>query len=394
MKIGSIINRYIFKELVVPFFLSLLVFTFVFLISRILQLTDLLVNKGVSLLDILKLFIYATPYFFVFTIPMAVLFAVVLTFMKLSADNEITAMKGAGLSLYQILPPAYLVALIGFLMTLAVSVYLLPLANTALRDQVFKMASSKAEVVIRERLFIDDFEGLVLYIEGVNPQTREMSRVMVADERDPGVSQIIMGKRGLLLRDPTTRTMVLRLFDGVIDRRFTDSSRTETITFSVYDLKIGVQQMVASRSDDDRHREELSMGQLWRKMEETRGQSLDYYLYFMVFHERLSIPFACLCLGLLGVPLGIQSRSKKTSSSLLLAVTGFLCYYLLYSAAKGLGETGLYPPVLGLWLPNILFAGLTVYLMIRTANERPWALFELASTLRQRFSFLRRREAF
>ena len=112
-----IIHRYIFKNLLVPFGLAILIFTFTFFIYRVFQLTEMVVNRGMMLTDVLKVFAFASPYFFMFTIPMSVLFAVVLTFIKLSSDNEITALKAAGISLYKLLPPVYLLAVLGFLLT-------------------------------------------------------------------------------------------------------------------------------------------------------------------------------------------------------------------------------------------------------------------------------------
>lgn len=382
----KIIHRYIFMELLAPFFSALAVFTFIFLLSRILQLTELMINKGVSFWDIAQLFIYATPYFFVLTIPMAVLFSVVLTFMRLSSDNEITALKGAGLSLYQLLPAVATLCLSGFALTLFVSTYLLPRGNTALADHIFKMATSRAEVIIRERVFVDEFEGLVLYIEKVDDKTMTLNKIFVADERDPKTETVILAKKGSLIRDPGRRVLVLRLFDGVIDRLAMDFSQTETINFRTYDLKVNVHHMVAQRKAQGRHREELTMTELAAKLKTMKKGTVDYYLYFMVYHERLSIPFACLSLGLLGVALGIQSRARRTSSGLVLAVSAFLSYYLLYVAAKGLGETGLYPPLLGLWTPNIIFSILTIYLLVRTANERPWMVMAMVGRITRRIS--------
>ncbi len=387
----KLINRYILRELAVPFGVSLLIFTFIFLMSRVLQLTELMVNRGLSFTDILKLFLYATPYFLLFTIPMSVLFATVLTFIKLSADNEITAIKAAGISLYQILPPVAVLCLGGFGLTMFVSTYLLPRSNGALRDHMFNMVSSRAEVVIKERLFIDDFDGLVMYIEKVDPRTKQLHRVFVSDEREPQVRSVIVAKSGVLLRDPEARTLVLRLYDGTIDRYLTAGDITQTIDFATYDLKVDVGRIVTSRKTQ-RHREELKMGELLAKMNSFKEKGVQYYLHFIVFHERLSVPFACIFLGLLGVPLGIQSRVRRASSGLLLAVGAFLAYYLLYMAAKGMGETGLYPPLLGLWLPNLLFGALSAYLLHRTANERPWALIEVASEIRWRLLRVWRRK--
>ncbi len=377
----KIIHRYIFREMVVPFLLSLVVLTFIFLISRILQLTELMVNRGVSLLDIIKLFIFATPYFFVFTIPMAVLFAITLAFIRLSADNEITALKAAGVSLYQILPPVLALVACAFGFTMFVSTYLLPRGNAALTNHLFAMASSRAEVVIRERIFIDEFSDMVLYVESVDPKSRQFHRVFVADQRDQQTSTVILARRGALLRDQEQKILVLRLYQGVIDRLSAGRQLTETINFATYDLRIDVKHLSSQRQSQERHREELKMDELWRKLDELPRGTVQYYLYFMVFHERLSIPFACIFLGLLGVPLGIQSRVRRASSGLILAVGAFLSYYLLYMAAKGLGETGLYPPLLGLWLPNIIFGLLTLYLIVQTVRERPWFLGRLHDRL-------------
>ena len=233
---------------------------------------------------------------------------------------------------------------------------------------------------------MDEFEGLVLYIEKVDDKTMTLNKVFVADERDPKTETVILAKKGRLIRDPGRRVLVLRLFDGVIDRLAMDYSQTETINFRTYDLKVNVHHMVAQRKAQGRHREELTMTELAAKLKTMKPGTVDYYLYFMVYHERLSIPFACLSLGLLGVALGIQSRARRTSSGLILAVSAFLSYYLLYVAAKGLGETGLYPPLLGLWTPNIIFSILTVYLLIRTANERPWVVMALVGRITRRIT--------
>src|SRR5512136_1811233 len=96
--------RYLGKELLTSFALGLAGFTFILLTGRILQLTELFVNKGIPLSQILELLYYLLPSFLVLTIPMATLLSVLLTFNRLSGDNEFTAFKAAGVSLYQMTP--------------------------------------------------------------------------------------------------------------------------------------------------------------------------------------------------------------------------------------------------------------------------------------------------
>ena len=90
----------------------------------------------------------------------------------------------------------------------------------------------------------------------------------------------------------------------------------------------------------------------------------------MELHKKFSISFACFTLGILSVSLGIQSRSSKKSYGLVLGLVFFLIYYLLLSFGLVFGETGAYPPVIGMWVPNYIMGGLGLYLLFRTANER------------------------
>jgi len=88
MKINSIINRYLFAEMIGPFVINLVFFTFIFLMAEMLKITDLIVNYGVGIFTILIMLVYSTPYFLVYVIPMSIMMAVLLTFMRLSGDKR------------------------------------------------------------------------------------------------------------------------------------------------------------------------------------------------------------------------------------------------------------------------------------------------------------------
>lgn len=375
-----IIHRYILKSLLIPFGLALFTFTFTFFIYRVFQLTEMVVNRGMFLSDVVKVFVYASPYFFMFTIPMAVLFSVILTFLKLSSDNEITALKAAGLSLYKILPPVYYLVGLGFAMTLITATVLVPRGNTAMADLIFEMTSSRADVAIRERLFIDNFEGLAMYVEKVDPKTRELRKVFVYDDRDPDVDAAIMAERGAMLRDPVKREVVLRLYDGAIDRLARNWTSTQTIKFSTYDLKLNIRELAAARKTANRHRSEYKMGELSDRMKAATEakKPRDYRQYATIYHERLAIPFGCLVLGLIGVPLALQSNAtgRAKSKGVFLGVAAFLVYYLLYSAFRGFGDQGLMPPAVSLWIPNLIFVLLVVTFIRRSARELPLVSWE------------------
>lgn len=175
---------YLIKELFPAFLLGLIGFTFILLTGRIVQLMELFVNKGVPLGYILRLLYLLLPSFMVLTIPMATLLSVLLAFNRLSSDNEITALKASGVSLYQMIPPVLVFAVATYVATTFLSLYSVPRANEGSRALLYEVASSKANAGIREKMFNDDFEGLVLYVEEIKPRTLTWEKVFISDSRN------------------------------------------------------------------------------------------------------------------------------------------------------------------------------------------------------------------
>ncbi len=161
----KIINLYIFKEILTFFFLGLSIFTFVLLIGNILKLMEMIVSKGIGLSDVARLFLYMLPYILVFTIPMALLLALLLTFGKLSSESELIAFKASGLSLYQLAVPAGVLAVVTLLLTAFLSLFALPWGNISFKRELFHLVQTRAEAGIKEGVFNDDFAGLILYIQ-------------------------------------------------------------------------------------------------------------------------------------------------------------------------------------------------------------------------------------
>jgi len=185
---------YIVQEISTPLGMGLTVFTFILLIGRIFKLSDLVINKGVHLFDVLKLFVYILPNFLVFTIPMAFLLGVLLAFGRLSSDYELTAMKASGISLFQLMPPVITVALLCYIVAAFMAIYALPWGSRSFRNTLYHIARTKAHVESKPRVFNDSFSGLVFYAEGMNPRGDRMEGVLIQDERDKEKSQVILSR--------------------------------------------------------------------------------------------------------------------------------------------------------------------------------------------------------
>jgi lipopolysaccharide export system permease protein len=165
---------YILKEILPVSFIGLMIFTFILLMDKILKLIELIVSRGVNLFQILKLLLYISPSFLVFTIPMAVLLSILLAFSRLSTDSEITAFKASGISLYQLFLPVIVFSISAYLVT--TFLVLVSLKSGFLKHPLC-VAQSRRGIEIKERVFDDTFDGLVVYVD----------RVPIQEKTDAGI---------------------------------------------------------------------------------------------------------------------------------------------------------------------------------------------------------------
>lgn len=388
----TILGRYIFREMLVPFLVSLGVFTFVLLMARVTELTKLVVNKGVGLDVVGLLLFYTLPYFFVFTVPMATLLGVLLAFLRLSSDNEITVMKASGVSLWQMLPPVATLAVITWLLSWALAVWALPWGNYQFSSLLIKTAQTKGELALQERTFMDAFPGLLIQVTGM-PGDGALEDIFIVDERDPEKQSTIIAKSGRIF--PVTEgRLTLRLFDGSIHSVNQQLSVAQTITFQTYDLEMDAPD-AAGAQKEGKSEKEMYFSELLEELEKHPSGSPMYNSLQMELQKMFALPLGCLIMPLIALPLGIHSRGGR-SWGVAVAMVVFFIYYLMLSAAWSFGSIGVYPPIIGIWMPDIVFAVVGVLLFRRELKEKPYewlsGLERLPSRIVNRMNRLRGKE--
>jgi lipopolysaccharide export system permease protein len=375
--------RYLLVEEAIPFFVSLFVLTLVLFLGKTMRYTKLLFITGSGLADFGKLLLYLMPYLLAFTIPMATLMAILLAFARLAHDNELTAMKAAGISFYQTVPPVALLAGFAWFATLALSNFVLPHANSAFQRTVLEMARSRGELVLKERIFNDQFAGLVFFINSISPDGKHLREVFISDRRSPETKSSIIAEEGFVVHSPDGNRMTLRLLRGRIFRVAAEMQSLQTIRFQHYDLNLNLDSFALGDKEFRKVERHLTFTELRQAMAAAIVGSMEYNRLSYEFHRRLSLPFACVVLGFLAAPLSVQSRTGSRLSGVVLGILLFLLYYVFVSGAKALGEGGSYPPAVGLWLPNVIFSMLAIVLWIKTARESPFKPIVLVQRLVQ-----------
>jgi len=365
-----ITNLYILKETLPILLIGLLTFTVILLMDKILKLIELIVS-GVSLSQILMLLFFISPSFLIFTIPMAFLLGTLLSFGRLSGDSEITAFKASGVSLYQLFFPISILSISAYLLTTFLVFYGLPWGNQGFMATLYQIAQSKANIEIKERVFNDLFNGLVVYVDKVPLQGKKMEGILIYDERDGENVHTIFAKEGFLVNNPETQEIVLRLLNGDIHRLESKTKVYQKLKFDTYDLRIELGKTFAAWGARLKEHE-MSVDEIKEKIKKMKSFGLDTTSQEVELHKRYAIPFACIVFGLIGVPLGIQPRRSGRSYGFILSIFIILAYYISLTASELLALRKTLPPFLAGWTPNLIFFGLGVYLLVKAANESPF----------------------
>jgi lipopolysaccharide export system permease protein len=370
------LTTYLAAEVLPPFLFGLMAFTLILLIGRILKLVELVVNRGVPILQIGKLFALILPTFLEMTVPMALLMGIFLGLGRLSSDHEILALKASGISPVQILLPVGAIALIVSLVTLLLTTQVRPVANAALRNALYNIAKNRVASGLKEKVFNDDFPKILIYIEELVPPGETAKGVLIVDRRKSDHEQDIFGKVAFIFSDEETQSINFKLFDGTIYERQQKKPGFSRTRFNTYDFRLDPEDILGPSQQKDPEPKELSLRRLRKVIQLKVEQGLTPTPELIEFHRRFSFAFAPLTLCFLAVALVmVPTRSRASRSwGFALCMSWLLTYYALLSLGKALGERQMLPAVLAAWLPNIVLTLIALHFFRKALKESPFLI--------------------
>lgn len=353
MGLQTILDRYIFRELLSPFLISLGALCFVMLTKELLRLVELLVTKGVAFLSVLKVFAHLLPSFLVLTLPIAGIIASITAFGRLSFDKELVAMRAAGLSLVRLSHPVFVFALLVFGLTLTLSQWGQPWSNVNLKKVALNLLRDELVLELERGVFNEAVPKMVIYV----PDTQagqDPTGIFVSDDRNPDDPRVIVAQQYFVMTDPKSNQVALRLVDGVIHSRPDNVEQYSKVSFSTYDLKMNFNENLYG-SD-----ERSSVETILAKLDQSGWKDTAALRRLMEHYKDLAFPTASLVFCILGVPVGIVSKRSGRMGGFAVGVLVVVIYYVLNVACEFLVTTLIIPPFAGAWLPNALFLVATV----------------------------------
>jgi lipopolysaccharide export system permease protein len=367
----KIIHRYIFIETLKVFALSTMFLTMVMFLDKAMFMTDLILNRGLTMLEVGRMVLYISPIFLSITIPISVLIAAVMSFNQFSADNEFVVMKSSGWSFMYLLRPIFLFSFLAYITTNIIIFYALPLGNQALKQMIFNIVKTRANIDIKPNVFNRNFDNMVLMVKEKNGQN-SFSGVFIADNSFRGSTKIILSEQGFILTDPANLRIQLQLRNGSIHDLAKQGEDYQIMKFDRYDLTLDIPGTDQLKKKQILKPREMSISELKQHIEDKEKTNWQDHTEKVELSKRFSIPFTCILFGIIGAPLGITSRRSGKSGGFVFAILIILMYYVSVVLLQNVGRTGMINPYFSVWIPNIVLLIAAIYVGYKTQKEIPF----------------------
>lgn len=347
-----LIYKSILKELFITIVFAILFLNFVLMMEKLLKISRILAGTGLSFLDVGKIILYIQPETLIFTIPMALLLSVLLTYGRMASDNELTILLNTGLSFAKITKPVIYLGIICFFLSLLMSFYLGPKGSNSLREKVSEILIKRAALTIEEGIFNTAFKDIVILIKE-KPSKNVLRGIFIFDERKKEEQKVILAREGQM--EMHGEGMSFALMDGKV-YLYKKDSLTE-VHFERYQFILAI-----TGAGLGKKRSEMTPFEL---LAASKAQPEGQSRFIIEFYRRLSMPALCLILIFLAPPLSLLSGKSVKLGGLTIGLTLFTFYYMILLYGENLSMAGKIPSFVGSWLAFGIMGILSIILFYR-----------------------------
>lgn len=367
----KLIDRFVSRELLVSVVFAIAILSLVLVVGNIFRkLLPLLVNHDVPVEYLLSFIAYVLPFSLIFTIPWGLLTAILLVFGRLSADNELIALRANGVSVSRVCMPLAALALACTAICLWLNVQVAPAAQEKLRSTIFDLATRDPMALFGSDQVIDEFPGRKIYVGKKEGNKLENITVFELD-RSAMPMKVTYARSGLLEADLANKRILMHLYNARYQQRDEKNPGDlrkirDGINMAEGTLPISLEDLY-ERQKKRPSRSALSIEQLLEqlKSENTRERSASR----TEINKRFSFPFSCLAFAVIGVPLGVTAHRRETSVGFAMGLIVAVSYFLFVIIGDTLRSNPHVHPELLVWFPNVLFLFLGAILFRRLARQ-------------------------
>ncbi len=359
-----ILRNYFLKEFIGPFFLAFAVLTFVMILGNLVKIAELVINKGVDILSVAKLFLFMIPSLLTYILPVAILVAVLLSLGRLSSDNEIVAIRASGINMFSLVSPLLILALILSLLLVIFNDRIIPYAHFASRKTLTDLGIKNPTAALEPGIFIDSFQRYILFIYGI--EQNKLNNIRIYEPQGEGrPTRIIVAKKGEFIAVPEKKIVKLKLMDGTADEPDPDNPNNfYKLNFKTYFMSLSLAQM-QDKDKIEKKPKDMTIQELKNEINKLSIQGIDPTPLFAEINRKISLAFSCFVFMLLGLPLGIITHRREKSINFGIAFLIVGLYYLMLLGSEAITLQNYLKPDIALWIPNVVLGTVGAILTYR-----------------------------
>ncbi len=393
----KILYRSVLHDFIGPFFLAVIIITGILLLDKIFLLVDLLVRKGVSLLLVGELMISSLPFVLSFCVPIGVLIASVMLFGRLAHDNELTAIRSAGINLIILFKPVTIFAVLITFIMIFFNGYVLPEASHHARNLITDIAHKKPAIRIYEGVFLEDFPGYIIYIGSIDDRTGKIADITIWEKNENATQPtFIRSKSGRITTSPDEKYFIIELDTGEISE-LVSPDKYRHLTFTEHQINLPIDVEFTRRERKYRSDREMILNELYKKttnirkdlrnlnneikeLKKNQGSDVnkfrledavsklrykrnEYNQYATEIEKKYSLAVSCFIFLFFGAGLGILIKRSGLGVGFIIGLIFFAVYYILFIAGEEFSDAGRISPFAGVWFANLLLIPITVELL-------------------------------
>lgn len=368
-----IIDRYLAKEILLPFLAGLLFLTQLLLATQILSRADVLFGSGVSLFDVASIILALLPNVLGYVLPIAFLLGAVIGVGRLSEDREVIALGAAGISPARLVRVPLALGVVAVAAGLWLSMALEPAGFGAARARLNDVVKRNVTNDVRAGTFYDQIPGYTLYAQRAHGGAWQ--NVLISDRSNPAAPVLALAGKGRLEPVGAGQEMRLVLDGGELHREQAGSDEYVAADFRHAEVVIGLGTALTDRNSLARSAKEMTMEAFDARIaaERARGNLPEAWKFEGYKHRRLAQPLAILPFALLSVPLG-ASRRVGRAFAMSATVLAVIAQYLLMRSGEVMAQHGTLPAWLALQLPTVVLSVVALALIAVQARRGPGAV--------------------
>ena len=372
------LHWYLIRQVLAALVMTVAVFTFVLLLGNVLkEVLGLLVSGQVRLKLVGAAVGLLIPYVLVFALPMGLLTATLLVFGRCSADNELTAARGSGISLIALVTPVIVLSLFFSVLSASINMYVGPKCRVAYKQLLLSAGLERAASALPEKVFIKDFKNLIVYIGEVDGD--QLKDILIYTLEEGKVKSYVRAASGQL--SPSRSNIVTGILRDAWQIEvgqpgedpqmiyFPEAQFTHTNQMVETELRVQISDKTFWELCDELNELE---GRIMQPGQPRTASLAEMTLpVLMELHRQTSFSFACVAFTLVGIPLGIRAHRRETTIGVAIAIMLVAVYYSFYALAESMDKNPRLYPYLWLWVPNFLFEAVGAILLWRS-NRAAW----------------------